>query len=52
VLTATAGWLDEGIQYLLPNRWYDLADVALNAASGALGAGLVALLRPLVPTPR
>lgn len=36
VLTVTAGWLDEGIQYLLPSRYYDLRDVAFNAAAGAL----------------
>lgn len=46
LLTGAAGWLDEGIQYLLPNRWYDLDDVALNAISGALGAAVVALLLP------
>lgn len=30
--TAALGWIDEGIQALLPNRVYDLADVGLNAA--------------------
>jgi VanZ family protein len=34
--TALAGWVDEGIQYLLPNRYYDLRDVAFNAGAGAL----------------
>jgi len=36
VLTALAGWVDEGIQYLLPNRYYDLRDVAFNAGPGVL----------------
>jgi len=36
VLTVAAGWFDEGIQYLLPERYYDLRDVAFNAAAGAL----------------
>lgn len=35
-LTLALGWLDEGIQYVLPNRYYDLRDVALNAAAGLL----------------
>lgn len=36
VLTALLGWGDEGIQYLLPNRYYDLRDVAFNALAGGL----------------
>lgn len=36
LLTLALGWLDEGIQYVLPNRYYDLRDVALNAAAGLL----------------
>jgi len=36
LLTAAAGWTDEGIQYLLPNRVYDLRDVGFNAAAAAL----------------
>jgi VanZ family protein len=43
VLTAAAGWLDEGIQYLVPNRYYDLRDVVFNAIAGALPVGVVAL---------
>lgn len=35
-LTASAGWLDEGIQAVLPNRVYDLRDVGFNALAGAL----------------
>jgi hypothetical protein len=36
LITGTAGWIDEGIQAVLPNRFYDLRDVAMNAAAGAL----------------
>jgi VanZ family protein len=36
VLTALLGWGDEGIQHLLPNRYYDLRDVAFNALAGGL----------------
>ena len=42
-LTAAVGWIDEGVQYLLPNRVYDLRDVALNAAAGLLAVTFVAL---------
>jgi hypothetical protein len=31
-----AGWIDELIQGLLPTRYYDLRDVAFNAAAGLL----------------
>lgn len=36
VLTLALGWGDEGIQHLLPNRYYDLRDVAFNAVAGGL----------------
>ena len=36
VLTLAAGWIDEGIQGILPNRYYDLRDVALNLSAGIL----------------
>ena len=39
LLTALLGWLDEGIQYLLPNRFYDLRDVGLNAVAALLAVG-------------
>ena len=45
LLTAAAGWADEGIQYLLPNRYYDLRDVAFNAAAGALAVAGTAAWR-------
>lgn len=38
LLVGAAGWLDEGIQGLLPNRVYDLRDVGINAGAGALAA--------------
>jgi len=37
ILTSLFGWGDEGIQYLLPNRYYQIDDVILNSVSGALG---------------
>ena len=30
------GWLDEGIQWLLPGRVYDLRDVGFNALAAAM----------------
>jgi hypothetical protein len=36
VATALLGWLDEGIQLLLPNRVYDLPDVGFNALAGLM----------------
>lgn len=43
-LTAVAGWVDEGVQYLLPNRFYDLRDVAFNALAGVLALAAFAAL--------
>ncbi len=34
VVTGLLGWLDEGIQALLPNRVYDLVDVGRNVLAG------------------
>ncbi|GAB4416333.1 MAG: hypothetical protein Kow002_02030 [Anaerolineales bacterium] len=34
--TALLGWLDEGIQFILPNRVYDLRDVAFNTLAGLM----------------
>ncbi len=45
VFTLAAGWLDEGIQALLPSRYYDLRDVAFNAAAGAFALAALAALR-------
>lgn len=36
--------LDEGIQYLLPNRVGDLKDIYLNLVSGALGLIITRLI--------
>ena len=35
-MTALLGWLDEGIQALLPNRVYDAFDVFVNALSALM----------------
>lgn len=41
--TALLGWIDEGIQALIPNRVYDFRDVWMNALAGvmAIAASLV-----------
>lgn len=36
LITALLGWADEGVQALLPNRVYDLRDVAINALAGVV----------------
>jgi len=43
LLTGAAGWIDEGIQYLLPNRWYDLQDVGINFVAGVISVVTMAL---------
>jgi len=37
------GWLDEAIQYILPNRVYDTRDVIVNGVAGILGLLLIGL---------
>lgn len=37
VTIALLGWLDEGIQALVPGRVYDLRDVGVNALAGFMG---------------
>ncbi len=37
LLTAVFGWIDEGIQHLLPGRYYQIQDVLLNGFSAGLG---------------
>jgi VanZ family protein len=44
LFTTGAGWIDEGIQHLLPNRYYDLRDVLFNATGGALAIAAMAAL--------
>jgi len=34
--TVASGWLDEGIQALIPSRYYDLRDVGFNALAGVM----------------
>jgi len=41
------GWGDEGIQYLLPDRYYDLRDVILNALAGGLILVLIFIVETL-----
>lgn len=43
--TVAAGWLDEGIQALLPNRYYDIRDVGFNALAGALALAVEGALQ-------
>ena len=43
LFVAAAGWIDEGIQALLPSRVYDLRDVAFNATAGLMALGVVAI---------
>jgi len=38
------GWLDEGIQSLLPNRVYDLVDVGFNAVAATMAIAAILLL--------
>ncbi len=45
VFTLAAGWLDEGIQALLPNRYYDLRDVGFNALAGVMALSVFVSLR-------
>jgi len=42
VVTTLLGWIDEGIQAILPNRVYDLIDVGFNALAGLMG--IIAIL--------
>lgn len=46
LFVAAAGWIDEGIQALLPSRVYDLRDVAFNAAAGLMALGAIAIFSP------
>lgn len=43
LFVAAAGWIDEGIQALLPSRFYDLRDVAFNAAAGLMALTAIAI---------
>jgi len=43
-LAAAAGYVDEAIQYFLPNRVYDLRDVGFNTLAGLGGIVVFAVL--------
>jgi VanZ family protein len=45
LLASAFGWGDEGIQYLLPNRVYELRDVGLNVAAAVLAVAAVVAAR-------
>ena len=36
IVTALLGWVDEGIQAVLPNRVYDIRDVGFNTLAGLM----------------
>jgi 4-amino-4-deoxy-L-arabinose transferase-like glycosyltransferase len=40
-----AGWIDEGIQAILPDRYYDLRDVFFDAAAGVMALVTLAVIR-------
>ena len=44
LVTGLAGWGDEAIQYLLPNRHYDWIDVGLNVLAAVLAIAALAAL--------
>lgn len=44
LVTAILGWVDEGIQSLLPNRAYDLRDVGFNALASVMAIVAIVLL--------
>lgn len=45
--TGASGWLDEGIQALIPSRYYDLRDVGFNALAGLMALTLFTSARAL-----
>jgi VanZ like protein len=45
VLTALIGWGDELLQRVVPGRYYDLRDVAMNALGGVLALLVLAAVR-------
>lgn len=51
LLAGAAGWIDEGIQAVMPNRVYDLRDVGFNALAGGLAAFTMAARRGLRGSP-
>jgi VanZ family protein len=51
LITGLAGWGDEGIQSLVPNRVYDLRDVGFNTLAGAMAVSTLAA-REILRRPR
>jgi len=47
LFAGAAGWVDEGLQALLPSRYYDLRDVGFNALAGVMALGALAVVRAL-----
>ena len=44
-LSSLAGFIDESIQGIVPNRYFDMRDVGLNALASLVGAGFFAILK-------
>jgi hypothetical protein len=44
-LNALLGWVDEGIQAMLPDRHYDLRDILMNTVAGAIAVAAIVALR-------
>lgn len=45
IISLSLGWLDEGIQSLLPNRVFDLIDVAFNSIAASMIIGMRSVVR-------
>lgn len=45
LFVVAAGWLDEGIQAITPDRHYDLRDVGFNATAGLLALSTLTAVR-------
>ncbi len=43
-VTAALGWIDEGIQAVIPNRVYDLRDVGFNTLAGLMAVVAILIL--------
>ena len=44
-LASFGGFIDESIQNIVPNRYFDMRDVGLNALASIVGAGFYAILK-------
>lgn len=45
MLTVLFGWLDEGIQAFLPNRFFDLQDLLFNTLAAVMAVGTIRFLQ-------